>query len=353
MEPTTILIILLAFIAGIALMFFLRPKQGSHDASFRLILDQVNELSRNMDHKMTESSRHMNQSVQSQFSESQKLIHAINEQMTRELTNVAKGMSESNETSKQVLGIADGLKNLEKVLTHQKQRGALGEASLELILSNILPPTAYSLQYLFTDGEKVDAVIKTKDGVIPVDAKFSLDNYNRVQMENDPLRKAELQKEFTLDLKKRINETAKYIKTEEGTLPFAFMFIPAEGIYYDLLVNQVADRSLIDYAYNDKKVIIVSPTTFAAYLQSVLYGFRAFKIEESAKDIIKKVELLGRHLAEYDKYMQKLGSAMSTTVNHYNDASKNLRLIDKDVMKITGEAIGIEGEIVARPNIQE
>jgi len=262
-------------------------------------------------------------------------------------------MSESNETSKQVLGIADGLKNLEKVLTHQKQRGALGEASLELILSNILPPTAYSLQYLFTDGEKVDAVIKTKDGVIPVDAKFSLDNYNRVQMENDPLRKAELQKEFTLDLKKRINETAKYIKTEEGTLPFAFMFIPAEGIYYDLLVNQVADRSLIDYAYNDKKVIIVSPTTFAAYLQSVLYGFRAFKIEESAKDIIKKVELLGRHLAEYDKYMQKLGSAMSTTVNHYNDASKNLRLIDKDVMKITGEAIGIEGEIVARPNIQE
>jgi DNA recombination protein RmuC len=273
--------------------------------------------------------------------------------MNNSLINVAKGMSESQEASKQVMSVAEGLKNLEKVLTHQKQRGALGEASLELILSNTLPPTAYSMQYLFSDGEKVDAVIKTKEGMIPIDAKFSLDNYNRIQTETDEGRKVDLRKEFTADLKKRINETAKYIKTNEGTLPFAFMFIPAEGIYYDLLVNQVADRSLIDYATNDKKVIIVSPTTFAAYLQSVLYGLKAFNLENNAHKIMKNVEDLGKHLAKYDVYMQSLGKTLSATVNHYNDASKNLKMIDKDVMKITGEAIGIEGEVINRPQTEE
>src|SRR3989344_5310088 len=133
---------------------------------------------------------------------------------------------------------------------------------------------------------------KTKEGIIPIDAKFSLDNYDRVVHAIDDRQREELEKEFKNDLKKRIDETAKYVRPEEGTLPFAFMYIPAEAIYYDLLVNEVGSikvntRNLIDYAYNEKKVIIISPTTFMAYLQSVLYGFKAFKIEESAKEIIK------------------------------------------------------------------
>ena len=118
------------------------------------------------------------------------------------------------------------------------------------------------------------------------------------------------------------------------------MFIPSEAIYYDLLVNEVGavkvnTRSLIEYAFNDKKVIIVSPTTFAAYLQTVLQGLRALKIEEGAKTIRKNVELLGKHIAAYEEYMKKLGGSMTTTVNHYNTAYKELGKIDKDVMKIT------------------
>jgi len=234
----------------------------------------------------------------------------------------------------------------------------LGEASLELILSNILPATAYKLQYQFDGGETVDAVIMTKEGMIPVDAKFSLDNYNRVINENDENRKTELEKEFVNDLKKRIDETAKYIKPKENTLPFAFMFIPAEGIYYDLLVNEVGavkvnTRSLIDYAYKDKNVIIVSPTTFAAYLQSVLYGFRAFKIEESAKQIGKHVEGLSRHLKSYDDYFKKVGNSLGTTVNHYNSASKELGKIDKDVLKITGDSADIDTLLIEKPEKEE
>ena len=136
------------------------------------------------------------------------------------------------------------------------------------------------------------------------------------------------------------------------------MYIPAEGIYYDLLINEVGavkvnTRNLIDYAYNDKKVIIVSPTTFMAYLQSVLYGFKAFKIEETAKDIIKRVDELGKHLKAYEDYYSKLGNALSTTVNHYNAAGKELKKIDKDVLRISGASPSIETLVIEKPREEE
>lgn len=333
-------------------------KPAQDDSGFKLLLQQLNELSRTVDVKMGETTKQMGESLRHQFGESQRLVKSINEQVTEQLLNVARGMTEANQTGKQVLTIADQLRNLEKVLKHQKQRGNLGEASLELTLSNMLPPTAYRMQYQFADGDTVDAVVLTKEGFIPVDAKFSLDNYNRVINEEDAARREEIEKDFKNDLKKRIDETAKYIRPNEGTLPFAFMFIPAEGIYYDLLVNEVGavkvnTRSLIDYAYNDKKVIIVSPTTFAAYLQSVLYGFKAFKIEETAKDIVKRVDDLGKHLAAYEQFMSSLGNALGTTVNHYNKAHKELQKIDKDVLRISGASPGIEPLALEKPEREE
>lgn len=323
-----------------------------------LMQQQLQELARGLDSKLGESRKEMTDAVRSQFSESQKLLREINEQMNRSLVDVAREQTKTNEATTRFMTIAEQLANLEKVLKHQKQRGNLGEASLELILSNILPPGSYKMQHEFANKEKVDAVIITKEGVIPVDAKFSLDNYNRVTQAIDDKQREELEKEFKNDLKKRIDETAKYIKTEEGTLPFAFMFIPAEGIYYDLLVNEVGavkvnTRNLIDYAYNEKKVIIVSPTTFAAYLQSVLYGFKAFKIEEGAKDIIKRVDELGKHLKAYEDYMARLGNALGTTINHYNAAYKEMGKLDKDVTRITGASPGLEPNLLEKPNVEE
>lgn len=320
--------IFLGALLGAGIVFgFTRKSESSS-----LIQEQIAELRKTVDERLGSSAKEMRESVQAQVSESRKLISDI----TREITEV-------KETNKQVFNVTEQLQNLEKVLKNQKQRGNLGEAGLELILSNILPPSAYKLQYVFKNGEAVDAAIITKDGIIPVDAKFSLDNYQRVVDAIDEDQKAVVEKEFKNDLKKRIDETSKYIRPEEGTLPFAFMFIPAEGIYYDLLVNEVGSvkvntRNLIDYAYKDKNVIIVSPTTFSAYLQSVLYGFRAFQIEEKSKDIIKRVEELGRHLNSYDQYMMKLGNTLGTTINHYNSAQKELKKVDKDVLRITGES---------------
>ncbi len=354
--------VILGICAGGALSWFVLNKKGqtppAEAQGMMLLQQQMSELTRQLDSKLSESRRDMTDAVRTQFSESQKLLREINEQMNKSLIDVAREQTKTNESTTRFMAIAEQLANLEKVLKHQKQRGNLGEASLELILSNILPPGAYKMQHRFLNNDAVDAVIVTKEGFIPVDAKFSLDNYNRVTQAIDDKQREELEKEFKNDLKKRIDETSKYIRTEEGTLPFAFMFIPAEGIYYDLLINEVGavkvnTRNLIDYAYNEKKVIIVSPTTFAAYLQSVLYGFKAFKIEESAKDIIKRVDELGKHLKAYEDYMGKLGNALGTTVNHYNTAYKEMGKLDKDVTRITGATPGIEVSVLDKPKFEE
>jgi len=339
-------------------VFFKSENQVGSSDSIVLMQQQLERLRDTMDKRMGESNRVMQENATAQFRESKDLIQAINKEVNEQLRGVIKGVTEVSESSKQVFTVAEQLQNLEKVLKHQKQRGNLGEASLQLALENILPATAYKLQYQFDGGDIVDAVVITKDGMIPVDAKFSLDNYRRLVDESDDSKREDLEKEFKNDLKKRIDETAKYIRPKDGTLPFAFMYIPAEAIYYDLLINEVGSvkvntRSLIDYAYKDKNVIIVSPTTFAAYLQSVLYGFRAFKIEESAKQIGKHVEGLSRHLKAYDEFFKKVGNSLGTTVNHYNSAQKELGKIDKDVAKITGDGMDIDHLALEKPATNE
>ncbi len=357
------------FILLVYVFFIRKPKTDSSSGELLFMQRQIQELSKVMREQMNESNRLAQEGSRMQFRESKELMQEINrdvneqiktiqESINEKLLGVQKHVSEVSESSKQVFTLAEQLQNLEKVLKHQKQRGNLGEASLQLALENILPVGAFKLQYAFPNDEVVDAVVLTKDGMIPVDAKFSLDNYRRLTNETDEDKRLELEKDFKNDLKKRIDETAKYIRPKDGTLPFAFMFIPAEAIYYDLLVNEVGTvkvntRSLIDYAYRDKNVIIVSPTTFAAYLQSVLYGFRAFKVEESAKEIQKNVEKLTRHLKAYDQYFEKLGSSLNTTVNHYNSASKEFGKIDKDFLKITGESAEHEVVSLEKPRKDE
>jgi len=343
-----IIIVLAVVLAALVLVISLNNKvrhlseDRGKDQSFLMLQNQLKEINQTVDNKLAESARQ----VQTSFGQSINVIKSVTEKVVQ-----------LQETNKQVMGFSEQLKNLEKVLTNQKQRGNLGEAGLLLVLENILPPTAYKIQYQFDDGDTVDAVIVTKDGMIPVDAKFSLDNYNRIINEGDAAKREILEKEFKSDLKKRIDETSKYIKPGKGTLDFAFMFIPAEAIYYDLLVNEVGavkvnTRSLIDYAFKEKKVIIVSPTTFAAYLQTVLQGLRALKIEEQTKEIVKRIEMLQRHMIAYDDYLKKLGSNLSTTVNSYVAASKEFKKIDKDVVKITGIESGIQVTQIDKPGAE-
>ncbi len=318
-----------------------------------LLQNQLAEMTRAMDSKLGEGTKTMSEFMTSQSSEARSLLSTINKQMQEQLLEVVKGVTETKESTKQVFTIAEQLNNLEKVLKNQKQRGNLGEASLELILSNVLPPGQYVPQYKFKDGDIVDMVVKTRDGLIPIDAKFPLENYIRLSDATDEAMIEQYRKEFRSDVKKRIDETSKYIREGEGTMPFAFMYIPAEGIYYDLLNNDVGtgvnSRALIEYAYKEKNVVIVSPTTFLAYLQTVLFGNQRQKIQDAAKDIIKNVTELGKHLKTYEESHNKLGKSLSTTVSHFESAGKAFKQIDKDVLRISGEAVGLQLESVDKP----
>jgi DNA recombination protein RmuC len=318
-------------IVGLVVVLFRMRHGGDMGQGSMLIQQQLQDLSRTIDTRLTESSKQVQQSVVGQLGESAKLV--------REVT---AGLTKLDDTNRQVVSFAEELKRLQDILKNPKQRGVLGEYYLESVLKNVLAPNQYEMQYKFADGEIVDAVLFLDKGkILPIDSKFSLENYNRLLAAPDATERERVEKLFRQDLKNRIDETAKYIRPSENTMDFAFMFIPSEGIYYDLLVNQVgavkaASRDLIEYAFRDKKVIIVSPTSFLAYLQTVLQGLRALQIEESAKEIRKRVEELGRHLHTYDEYFLKLGNSLSTTVNHYNAAGKELTKVDKDVLRITG-----------------
>jgi len=308
----------------------LTAKDDEDKGAITLLQNQLHEVSRTLDTKLGESTK----AIQSQFNESTKIIRDVTEKLTK-----------LDETNRQVVNFADQLQNLQDILKNPKQRGILGEYYLETVLKNVLPPNSFQMQYAFKDGTIVDAVVFIKDKIVPIDSKFSLENYNKILQCKDDAERKQLESALRQDLKARIDETSKYIKPDENTMEFAFMFIPAEAVYYDLLVNKVGTihtRDLIDYAIIDKKVIIVSPTSFLAYLQTVLQGLRALQIEESAKGIRKEVEKLGRHLGSYETYMQKLGNHLGTAVRTYNTAYKEFGKIDKDVMKITGESPGTE-----------
>ncbi len=359
MSPILLIsIVVIVLIANGVFLWFLfgRKKEPENlptaaaDNSMSLMLQHITELSKTIDAKMGETTRQVNESMRTQnesmrnqFGESAKLIR-----------DVTQGLTKLDETNKQVVSFADQLQSLQDILKNPKQRGILGEYYLETLLKNVMPPGSYQMQYAFNDATIVDAVVFVKDKIIPIDSKFSLENYNRLAEERDPARRVELEALFKRDLKNRIDETSKYVKPAENTMDFAFMFIPHEAIYYDLLVAQVGavkvnTRDLVEYAFKDRRVIIVSPTSFLAYLQTVLQGLKALQIEESAKEIRKRVEDLGKHIAAYDQYMSSLGASLGTTVNHYNRAQKELLKIDKDVLKISGSSAGLEAVSVPKP----
>jgi Uncharacterized protein conserved in bacteria len=379
MQILTIVLLVLVLIGVIAAVYFLsRKKGGVGDEKIAVMMERLanlgaqnEEMRKALDAKLSEAYK----TSQDQFGktaglmqgvtgQANKMMLEMHAQSQKVISEVSEKLAKLDETNKQVINFSGQLQNLQDILQNPKQRGVLGEYFLEETLKNVLPPGAYEMQYKMGKDKNgtadliVDAVVFVKDKIIPIDSKFSLENYQKILDTRDAAERESLEKVFRQDLKNRIDETSKYIKPEMGTMDFAFMFIPSEAIYYDLLINKVGavkinTRDLIEYAFRDRKVIIVSPTSFLAYLQTVLQGLKAMKIEETAKEIQANVEKLGRHLNSYDEYFQKLGNSLSTTVNHYNSAYKEFKKVDKDVIRITGEESKIEVLELERPRGEE
>ena len=352
-----VLILLLVAVVGLVVALFVitqRFKESGNQGGVEMLKTDVTELSRtiasfqtSLGDKLERNSTVMQTSMQKQLSESMKLVGDVSQRLTK-----------LDETNRRVVDVADELKTLQNVLQNPKQRGVFGEYYLESVLSNILPTKNYKMQYGFRDGTIADAVVFLDKGqILAVDSKFSLENYNRMVSAATKPEREELLKKVRNDLKGRIDETSKYIRPAENTMDFAFMFIPSESLYYDLLIGDVGTgssaRDLIEYAFREKKVIIVSPTSFMAYLQTVLQGLRSLQIEEQAKDIQIQVGKLGRHIGAFNSYMDKLGKSLGTTVGHYNNAHKELAKVDTDVTKIAGTDKAVEALLIDKPQQDE
>jgi DNA recombination protein RmuC len=357
MSQLLLFIVLAVVLAGFTTVIFYlnqRLRELKNSSAVEMVKSDVTELTRSiamlqqsMGDKLERGNANVQTSLQKQLTESAKLV-----------ADVTQRLAKLDETNRRVVGVADELKTLQNVLQNPKQRGVFGEYYLQSVLENVMAPGQFQMQYKFSDGEIVDAAIFLEKGrVLSVDSKFSLENYNRFIESNDKAERDRLLQKIKVDLKGRIDETSKYIRPSENTMDFAFMFIPSESLYYDLLINNVgtagSSRDLIEYAFRDKHVIIVSPTSFMAYLQTVMQGLRSLQIEEQAKDIQIRVGKLGQHIGKFETYMQKLGSALGTTVNHYNAAHKELGKVDKDIVKIAGNDPSVEPQLLDRPQQDE
>lgn len=343
--------VILAALLGVVIFLQLKGVKPGEGASLMLKADvtelnkSVLELKDGLQKQLSDQLGASNKQMTAQFAASSKIIADV----TRKLTELDK-------TNKNVGDIASELKTLQNVLQNPKQRGVIGEYYLDQILKNILPPGAFELQYKLGEGLVVDAVIKLDDKVLPIDSKFPLENYNRL-VETEGEGKIILDRAFKEDLKKRIDETAKYVKPGKGTLDQALMFIPSEAIYYDLLANKVglggvSGRNLMQYAA-DKKVTIVGPSTLSAMLQTIIQGLRSIEIHRDTEKIRKNIEQLQKHLIAHNGYMIKLGNSLGATVGHYNTTYKELGKIDRDIVKIADADSAVEPLMLDKPQLED
>lgn len=337
--------VIIVGLIGVIVVLLMRMRDGQNGGSVELIKADVTELNRSimklqesMGDKLERNNASIQTSVQKQLSESAKLVADVTQRLTK-----------LDETNRRVVDVATELKTLQNVLQNPKQRGVIGEYYLEQILKNTLPPGAFSLQYKLGEGLIVDAVIRYEDMLLPLDSKFSLENYNRM-IESTGDQQAAYEKLFKTDIKGRIDETAKYIKPGKGTLDQALMFIPSETIYYDILTEKVGinGRNLLQYAA-EKKVTIVGPTTLSAMLQTVAHGLRSIEIHKDTEKIRKNIEQLQKHLISHNTYMQKLGTSLGTTVGHFNTTYKELSKIDRDIVKIAETESVVDPLLLERP----
>ncbi len=345
-----VLVVVLGVVVGYLLTH--RASNSSGDAALLLKEDM-----RNLSQDITKLKEGVQQQLTDQLGTSNKQMAAQFEASAKIIKDVTEKLTELDKTNKNVGDIASELKMLQNVLQNPKQRGVIGEYYLDQILKNTLPPGAYQLQYKLGEGLVVDAAIILDDKVLPVDSKFSLENYNRLLETESTEERESLAKLFKEDLKRRIDETAKYINPGKGTLDQALMFIPSEAIYYDLLANKVglgnvSGRNLIQYA-SEKKVTIVGPSTLSAMLQTIVQGLRSIEIHKDTEKIRKNIDALSKHLLAHNAYMQKLGSSLGTTVGHFNTTYKELGKIDRDIVKITDIAPSVEPLVLDRPHIDD
>ena len=276
---------------------------------------------------VNEQLRGITEQVNRQLLDSSGEISRRLDNAARVIGDVQKNIGELSEASKQIFEVGKNIATLQEILQPPKLRGGLGEQFLGELLSQVLPPQFFTLQYMFSSGERVDAVVRLGEKIVPVDSKFPLDNFKRIiECKTEEERKA-CQKVFYRDVKKHIDDIAsKYIVPREGTYDFALLYIPAENVYYETITKDDSfgeEKGILNYALK-KKVIPVSPNLFFAYLQVIVLGLKGLQIEKDAQKILALLASLKKDLGGFQEDFQLVGKHITNAMNKFEEARRRL-----------------------------
>ena len=366
----TAILILLALTLLLLVWFIFQSQKRTADPSVNLLQQEVQSLRGQLTDAMMRNQETVNQQlaqvtnqVNSQLGQVsvqvntrlgevtqqlQKSTGDLNTRLDKAATviqDVTKNLGSLGEATKRVFDVGKDIASLQEILRSPKLRGGLGELFLGDLLAQILPPAHFSLQHRFKSGEAVDAVIRLGQNLVPVDAKFPLENFRRViEVSSEEERKAAKRK-FLADVKKHVDAiSGKYILPDEGTFDFALMYIPAENVYYELIIKDEAmdsDKGLLNYSFA-KRVIPVSPNSFYAYLQTILLGLKGLHIEERAQEILTNLARLSGDFRKFREEFDTVGKHITNTKSRYDDADKRLEKFSDKLESLSEASPAIE-----------
>jgi DNA recombination protein RmuC len=309
----------------------LESQQNSFTQQQKLLLDTQNQLGSQLQQMMSL----MNQNLNS----TQNNIVKQLDNSSRAISEIHSKLGALEKTTKNIEEIGKDISSLQDILQAPKLRGNLGEYLLEELLKQIFPSANYETKYSFKNGTQVDAVIKLGGYIVPVDSKFPLESYQKLVNADNEESKKSFKKEFVTSVRKRIDETARYINPAEGTFDFAMMYIPAENVFYETIINDSftnKDYELMNYAM-EKRVIPVSPNSFYAYLMALIFGLKGLKIEQEAKTILGELSQVQDRFGKFFTDYSLVGKHLSSAINKYNDSTKGAEKLNEQVGRITGQ----------------
>ena len=375
---TLIVVVVLAGLVGV----FLFKKQGelpvANDQSAVLMQQQIESLrgevsqslktaTDTMFQSMRATSENLNQQVALVTQSIQKTTEQVNQQLSAQtntigtrLDTAAKVIGDLQKSQGQLLQATEEMKQLgvsvsqlEGLLKAPKLRGGLGESMLEDLLKQVIPASSYSTQYRFRNGNTVDAIVRTANGIIPIDSKFPLENFRKMVETSSEAEKKSSYKLFVSDVKKHIDAIAqKYIAPDEGTFDFALMYIPAENIYYETIIkndNYEDETNIYNYGVQ-RRVFSVSPNTFYAQLHVLALGFKGMEVEKSAKEIIQNLARLQGDLQRFADEFETVGKHLTNAKNKYDEAARKLDTFEEKLKHSSAGALPVppvQGELLS------
>ncbi|MBI2453252.1 DNA recombination protein RmuC [Candidatus Peregrinibacteria bacterium] len=338
-----ILIILILLLIAIVVWNTINSRQPKDlgvrlDHVSRSVTENLNEVTKNLLSQLNEVTKQVNERLKENTQMTDRTHRSIGERLdnaAKVVNSVTSRLAKMEEANQRIYEVGKDIASLQEILRAPKLRGILGELFLGDLLTQILPREHFDLQYSFKNGTIVDAVIHFPNKLlVPVDAKFPLENFKKIMGEKDETSQKKAKKAFQSDVKKHIESIAsKYIIQEEGTFDFALMYIPAENVYYETAVKQDDESELCQYAIS-KKVIPVSPNTFYIYLQAILMGFKGLQIEKNTKEILHYLNNLKTAFDKFEGEFELLGTHLNRAKNTYDSSEKRLINLNDKLEKI-------------------